>query len=971
MYPYYDGTQTAVLKQDDIDGIQSIYGKATGTGGGGGGGGGSSEPASLLSEFRFDDGGLTAQDFSVDQDWLTGWKSAATLDGALFVTNTTPPLAKDSDYDGLPDWWEIANGLDPYDASGDNGAYGDPDHDGLVNLYEYFAGTEPDVYSTDGSGLSDFDSYASGKYLTWGEKYSDFDGVPDSWEYRYNLDPHSYDAANDPDADGWSNYAEYMGETDPTLATNHPSPSIVGHLYYSGAKSTGTNGTTVGQFTVFAYKSANMDDTPVKVVASNSVVHHTTQIIAVGNGILGSVSGVLAHENIVRGSIKVVTTITTNGPDFADSGTGAWTYKGTAINGSGATVFINYLTGDYSFAWRTGEAPAAGVNIHVTYDWVETDPNHPLFGISGITEGDVYLFAFLDRNANGTWDVGEPCGVLQDGPVRLEWGNVENVNIGIWDQADVPWFHRFSWGATGTNATSSNSTSSVFVRIYNKSTSTLLLKKWIKTNRSFFFDYDYQTATYTSGNSYYGLPTAVTYTWQVATDEAGGSSTVFASADFNYAENATNPLPALVSPVGGGEVQVARETMKWDMDRNSAGMEVQIGLTNGTWVLTNKFITPPRDYDGHFFKPFPVYFGDGIWTNREYVWRMRAFKPDGTTGLWSSVSATTNSEFLVNLQAPPLGMPAISGDVLYVGKANTTNALTNIVVEAFTADGFGGWASARRTLAYTCNTNSPSYIKGTYRLLGLRRDQYYVRAYVDLNANGKCDDWEPQGFYNDSYARPETCDLYVMESLANVRIVMRDRDTDNDGMPDGWEWMTLKTLAYGATDDTDHDGLSNLQEYQNDRYDSDPANPDTDGDGLLDGEEVLVYNTDPMRADTDGDGISDGNEVNLYHTNPLLTDSDGDGMSDLDEITAGTDPNDPLSTLRVRSIGSDLNGLTLQWTGKSGVLYRIQTSSDMHSWTDGNGVGELAGHSGVQSYTDSSVTNGGAFRYYRIKVVTP
>ena len=140
----------------------------------------------------------------------------------------------DSDGDGLPDWWEIAHGLDPNDPTGVNGAYGDFDGDGLNNYSEYRAGTSPNSADSDSDGYSDYFSRKDGQSLTYGELYDDADGMPNDWEVEYGLDPNRYDATEDLDSDGWTNLEEFYAGTMPNDARSYPTPKMRVTYLYNG-----------------------------------------------------------------------------------------------------------------------------------------------------------------------------------------------------------------------------------------------------------------------------------------------------------------------------------------------------------------------------------------------------------------------------------------------------------------------------------------------------------------------------------------------------------------------------------------------------------------------------------------------------------------------------------------------------------------------------------------------------------------
>lgn len=72
--------------------------------------------------------------------------------GTVTMGNVIVEDAPDTDWDGMPDEWEIAYGLNPVDSSD---AHQDSDGDGLDNLSEFVLGTDPTNPDTDGDGFLD------------------------------------------------------------------------------------------------------------------------------------------------------------------------------------------------------------------------------------------------------------------------------------------------------------------------------------------------------------------------------------------------------------------------------------------------------------------------------------------------------------------------------------------------------------------------------------------------------------------------------------------------------------------------------------------------------------------------------------------------------------------------------------------------------------------------------------------------
>ncbi|MFH1378536.1 MAG: right-handed parallel beta-helix repeat-containing protein [Planctomycetota bacterium] len=106
------------------------------------------------------------------------------------------------------------------------------------------------------------------------------------------------------------------------------------------------------------------------------------------------------------------------------------------------------------------------------------------------------------------------------------------------------------------------------------------------------------------------------------------------------------------------------------------------------------------------------------------------------------------------------------------------------------------------------------------------------------------------------------------------------QDSDGDSMDDVWEIGHFGDLSHDGTLDSDDDGLTDLEEFT---HNTDPNNSDTDDDGMPDGWEaangLLPNYIGDAVIDEEPDGLTNIEEY-IAGTNPQNRDTDGDGLLD-------------------------------------------------------------------------------------------
>ena len=184
---------------------------------------------------------MNPTELDTDNDEIPDWYEIAMGMNRLLTDSEV-----DLDLDGMANLWEYNMGLnasDPSDALedtekdgltnlqeynfGSNAKAADSDSDYLPDLYEYQNGLDTTIndslFDADEDGLSNLQEYLFGSRANMTD--SEGDGMPDLFEYSYFLHPLKNDSYFDPDGDGFTNLEEFQNGTNPRVSDAEPQSS--------------------------------------------------------------------------------------------------------------------------------------------------------------------------------------------------------------------------------------------------------------------------------------------------------------------------------------------------------------------------------------------------------------------------------------------------------------------------------------------------------------------------------------------------------------------------------------------------------------------------------------------------------------------------------------------------------------------------------------------------------------------------
>ena len=276
-------------------------------------------------------------------------------------------------------------------------------------------------------------------------------------------------------------------------------------------------------------------------------------------------------------------------------------------------------------------------------------------------------------------------------------------------------------------------------------------------------------------------------------------------------------LPVPIS--GSTQINTTAPTFTWrNPDTTYTAFRIKISGNGVNWTSDYQLM-PPRDQNGVCSWTAPLRVGavvpggTAVFANGgTYTWSISTYN-----SRWRNDAFVPGGSFLVNVLESSQDYGTANVAVRYYGPSAVVSSGRPIRVQAFTTPDFSGEPVAEGYVSDRADIASTSAIKtANAKILGLKAGSYYIRAFVDTDQNGRLSSWTDQadcrstweswGCYCTRDTRSGT--IFTPKSVTVgpgygaseiIPVFIEDCDTDQDSLPDAWEWAQNGNLtAYGA-----------------------------------------------------------------------------------------------------------------------------------------------------------------------------
>lgn len=689
--------------------------------------------------------------------------------------------------------------------------YGDADGDGLSNVAEWLIGNvftnfpgTAGISATNAYSLTALmpDYYRRVENLYLGEMFADHDFMEDGWEDKYKTTARSlYDPWNDPDGDGWSNYAECRAGTDPGDEASRPAPTIRATVSMAPGE-----GQLAGKIVLEAYGTEPIDP---------------------------------------AGRAEAKWTVETSGVTRAE-----FRIDGRGVRG-GRHVFAAWLDKDGNGKWDPGEPYGAAKDVDVgwsdaefTVELTQTTPIMARIDIAtAIGNGSVTTFETAD-GASDRGNVNSIVGYYKNKAIEDPYEGT-NMPPNSTSLTRIRVVRNWINGEYHRQGSSSTYAEVILDRYFDLSVHPTLTEADLLADGAFDLDWDTLYSARGLNRILFNKQVySATYRVVVGDGEIGDQAQyasgknlpVLFSNRFEYnPDSVENYYQTPTVPCTNYTAQLiypSRPTFCWThtntIDKAYPAFQLRIYRdAEKRSIVYDSGIqrAPARDQNGMYRWTAPVYADMvSVWkdssgvkhatmftTTNNYYWavsmldaKFTTFSPQETV---TPFRLGTSGSF-----ADGHGHGSIAVRVKYMGalygsvsmNPASMAGVTNLVrVQAFTTPDFTGLPVAETYVTNVATIASESVIATNAVLRGVAPGTYYVRAYIDTDADGVKSDWESWGYNcyvgDRSVERawaPKPITLKCnLNPPPDATVYIEDADTDNDGFPDAWEWNQYGDLA--------------------------------------------------------------------------------------------------------------------------------------------------------------------------------